>query len=162
MDPHGVLVTSAEIAVAIAGFSGIILAVGPDRLGELRDGSRLILSALILVTASTFVFSFVPLLLSAAAVPERTLWSSASSLHAVYLAGIALYRMRQTRRISPENRPSGSFFFLPVLAMSALVLQLANIFWLHAPWPYLVSIVMLNVAGLAVFSNLLGRFVSDA
>ncbi len=162
MDPNGVLATSAEIAVAIAGFSGIILAVSPNRLSELHDGTKIILSALILVTASTIAFSFVPLLMSAAALPERTIWTSASSLHAVYLTGIALYRIKQTRRLSREERPSGSFLLLPVLAMSALALQLANALWLCAAWPYLTSIVMLNVSGLAIFSNLLGRFASDA
>ncbi len=162
MDPNGILATSAEISIAIAGFSGIVLTVTPRRLNELRDGARLILSALILVTASTLVFSFLPLLLSEAGVPESDLWRPASAAYALYLAAISLYRVGQYQRLVPEERPSGSFTLLPALAMSALALHVVNAVWLGTSWPYLTSIVMMNVAGLAVFSNLLGRVASEA
>lgn len=162
MDPDGILVASAEIAIAIAGFSGIVLAIGPRRLSELRDGARLVLSVLILVTASTVVFAFLPLLLSSAGISEAVLWRSASSIYAIYLACIATYRAVQHRRLAAEDRPSGSFVLLPVLAMSALALQVANAVWLVTAWPYLTAIVMLNAAGLAVFSHLLGRFGSES
>lgn len=161
MDPNGILVASAEIAIAIAGFSGIVLSVAQRRLNELRDGAKLILSVLIMVTASTLVFSFLPLLLAAAEIPEPTLWAVASTLYALYMVSIALYRLSQHRRLAHEERPGGAFVLLPILTMLALALQLANVFWLVTSWPYATSIVMLNVAGLAVFSHLLWRVATD-
>jgi hypothetical protein len=56
----GLLTTAAEISIAIADFSGIVVALAPGRLAELPTAAKPILSALLVVTASTFAFAFAP------------------------------------------------------------------------------------------------------
>ena len=162
MDPEGLLTTAAEISIAIAGFSGIVVAVAPGHLAELPTAAKSILSTLLLVTASTFAYAFVPLLILSADVQEESAWPVSSLLHTIYLVTVIAYRMNQSRRTSRDDRPSGSFYLFPVFVATALTLQVVNMLWLHAAWPYLVAIVVMNLSGFFVFSILMWGFVSAA
>jgi len=160
--PDGLLTTTAEISIAIAGFSGIVVAVAPGRMAELPTAAKSILSTLLLVTASTFAYAFVPLLILSADVQEETAWRVSSLLHAIYLVAASAYRMSQRVRTSRDERPSGSFYLFTLFVAAALALQVVNMLWLHAAWPYLVAMVVMNLSGFFVFSLLMWEFVSAA
>jgi hypothetical protein len=162
VDPEGILTTAAEISIAIAGFSGIVVAVAPGHLAELPTAAKSILSTLLLVTASTFTFSFVPLLLLSADISDEVAWVAASLLHTIYLVSAVAYRVNQSRRRAPEDRPGGAFFLFSVLVAGTFVLQIVNALWIQAAWPYLVAMVVMNLSAFLVFSILMWGFVSAA
>ena len=81
MDPDAVLTTAIEVAIGIAGFSGVVVALG-SRIGiEWPKSAPVSLSALLLMSISTVFFGFLPLLMLSAAVSEERVWSSASGIH---------------------------------------------------------------------------------
>ena len=159
MDPSGILTTSAEISIAIAGFSGIVLAIGPRNSGEWPQSSRSVLSTLLVSTAATFVFCFVPLLVASAQLQERAIWLASSFLHFSYLTGIASFRFYQSRRTSSGDHPVSTFYMFVLITLCVMVLQLINAVLLRAAWPYFVAIVAMNLASFIAFAVLLWTFV---
>ena len=161
MDPGSVLTTAVEVAIAIAGFAGIVVVLGPRRGHEWTASSRILLSALFFMSIATVTFGFLPPILSTAGVGEHLLWPIASALHAAYLTGITGYRIQQTVRLPKEERPT-SVAALFVVVLGALTLQSANAIWLHEAWPYLTAIVLMVVLSFSVFLALLQRLLAAA
>jgi hypothetical protein len=162
MDEAGILTTAAEVAVAIGGFSGIVVVLGPRRGEEWPASSRLLLSALLLMAIAIVGFAFLPLLLRAAAVSERTLWPIASALHAVYLTCVVGYRIRQMHRFPKDQRHLPAQPLIGVTVLGVLVLQACNGLWLQAPWPYLAAIVLMVLGSFGVFAALLWQLWAAA
>jgi cation transport ATPase len=159
VDDSSILTTAVEVAIAIAGFSGIVVVLGPRHARDWPETGRLLLSALLLMAIAVVAFGFLPLLLEAAGVSER-LWPIASALHAVYLLCVTAYRLRERMRLPPGQRRittqapvAGAA--LAVAVVGAFALQLANVFWLQASWPYLAAIVLMVLGALGVFAALL-------
>jgi hypothetical protein len=159
MDEGSILTTAVEVAIAIAGFSGIVVVLGPRHARDWPETARLLLSALLLMAIAIVAFGFLPLLLGAAGVSER-LWPIASALHAVYLLCITAHRIRgrmrlprDQRRITVQEPVAGAV--LATAVVGAFALQVANVFWLQTPWPYLAAIVLMVLAALGVFAALL-------
>lgn len=105
-------------------------------------------------------FGFLPLILGVAEVNAKTLWPAASAIHAIYLALVAAYRLRQTMGLANREPNLRSRARVPAFAIfgasfAALVLQTTNALWMHAPWPYLPAIVLLVLAAFTVFMTLL-------
>ena len=155
MDPSGILTTSAEISIAIAGFSGIVLALGPGRTRGWSEASKFILSVPLLTTAATVVFSFVPLLIFSAKISESTAWAASSSLHVAYFVGVIAFRINQTHQMTPDDQPGRAFYAFAVIASCVVILQFVNAIWLQTAWPFFVAIVAMNLAGFIAFSVLL-------
>ena len=159
MDSNNVLTTAAQIAVALAGFSGIAVAVGSSRTQAWPESARLGLSGLLLLSAATLAFSLIPLLLSSAHVPARVLWTASSGLHAAWLFGVLVYRVRQLLAIGDGPRPSA---WNVVPAGIATALQVANAIYIQDAWPYLTAIVLLLLVGFMIFANLFRSLGSAA
>jgi len=157
MDSGSVLSTAVEVAIAIGGFAGIVIVLGPSRGHDWSASSRLLLSALLLMSIAVAAFGFLPQILGVAGVVDEVLWRVASSLHAVYLAGIIGYRVRQTVRLPSAERSVGlaTRALIGTAPVGAVVLQLANAIWLQQAWPYLTAIVLMVLGSFAVFMVLL-------
>lgn len=155
MEPEAILTTAIEVAIGIAGFSAVVVAIGPRRGSEWPEASRIALSALLLMSISTVVFGFVPLLLVSADVPEASVWPLSSGIHSVYLLAIALYRILQTARLARGEVRRGSLFAIFGIFLLTLGLQSANALWLQLPWPYLTSMILMVVGAFTLFAALL-------
>ena len=160
VEPEGVLTTAAEVAIAIAGFSGVVAALAPRSHGAWPAGATLFLAALLLSTAAIVCFSFLPLLVLSAGVVTHA-WLLCSLLHAAYLLATSLYRARQMRG-------QGIFFTSilsalgPGLFVVALLVQLFNVFFVRSSWPYLVAIVVSLLGAFATFAALLQLLWSES
>ena len=84
------LATFAEIGVAIAGFSGIIAALGRDPLDAWPLPRRRMMRVLLETAGLCVLFSLVPMILGELQISEHALWRSAAALftiaHALHMA----------------------------------------------------------------------------
>ncbi len=156
MDPADVLQTVAELAVAFAGFSGIVAALGPRSEGGLFPEDRVRLSVLIGASLSTAAFALLPLLLFEPVGVPGTVWKIASAVYLPYGLAVVVVGERQTRRARAEdpelvNRVSRLPMLLSTFVVFPLVLalQVANVALWGRFTPYLVALVW-GLAGCAI------------
>ena len=116
----------AEVGIALAGFSGLIIAFRKDR-GPLDDIQKFRMSLLFLLAFGATFLSFVPDLLSSLAVPEAQIRFDASASLFLY-SSILLWwwfgRSRRLAKIVPEIFNWYAFTTMAVGHVIVLVLQL--------------------------------------
>lgn len=142
-----VLLTMAEVATGLAGFSGVVTAFSRTRDFPPEDRVRF----LMLVGGTFFVIlmAFVPFLLELAGLSLSGTWRWSS---AIWLIGFALCMplVRAGRRIiMRQGRPAPAWSLLTIWAVSitAVLVQLGNVLsWPYAPGP--VPFLLGLVAGL--------------
>lgn len=161
MEAEGILTALAEVAIAIAGFSGIVVVL--DRSGEpWSELDRRRLSMLLQISLSCVFMSFLPVLLQLAEVPTASVWFWSSALWLVYIFLALSYRLRQMPSASaiaedPSVRVVMALMFITV-AISA-VAQIANVAWLRAPWPHVFAIILGLLMSSIYFVRLFRRVV---
>jgi hypothetical protein len=96
------LESAIEVAISLAGFSGIVAAVGRRGAGHWNDHDQLRLRILLTASGAAIVFSFLPFLLVDAIDPSAV-WRLASGLLAAYTVGITTYRRQQASHIAAAS-----------------------------------------------------------
>lgn len=94
MDSESALGSIIEVAIAIAGFSGIVAAVGRRGAGHWTEEDQLRLRILLTASGAALVFAFLPFVL-ADLVARDLVWRIASGLLAIHVVAISAYRVRQ-------------------------------------------------------------------
>jgi hypothetical protein len=154
VQPEDILTTLAELGVAVAGFSGIVVVLGERVRGE-SPRDRPLLDALLWASAGVVLWALAPLLLLSAQLSERTTWVVSSAGWSVQQSLVLALRAYQIRR-APDVRPELTFV-VPVSlgGVSALGLQLASVAWLASAWPHLVALVWWLVLSFVIFLRLM-------
>ena len=153
MEPSETLLTLAEIAVALAGFTGIVGALGQRSAGADRALGWLRLRAMLEVSLRNAAFAILPLPFLGFAGDETLVWRIASGAYLVTVVAYIVFR--RTRSAGPAESSTLSGPFLSLLPVSLLAC-LANVFGLAGPNAfslYLLSLVLgLVTAGLLFLS----------
>lgn len=141
----------AEIATAVAGFTGVVVAFGSRGQGAWHPGDRLRLGFLLQASFTAAGFSLLALV-SLAAVPQTTpLWQALSAGWAVFMSGslrMAHCRLQRERQSHGDfDDTANNLMTLAFLVM--MTLQLANCMILREVWPFLAALA-LNLAGAAM------------
>jgi len=149
--PDMVLTSAIEVGIAIAGFTGIVIALSKR---DAETNSRaLLVSILLLTSIASVFFSFLPMLLSLAGLADPTVWRTSSAAFLIYMAAVLAYRVRQFGAVRPRSSApvalGGSLF------LAAVLLQIPNALSWTAAWPYLVLIVAYVIYSFSVFVTLL-------
>jgi hypothetical protein len=124
------LLTIAEMAIGLAGFSAVVAAFA--RSGELSPTDRTRFVWLFSTAFVAALLAFVPILLSEAALSGPTLWRwSSGVMIATWLVSIGLvaysdFRDSHDPSVPPPDFSRGVFLFVP--SVVNLVLQIMN-FW---------------------------------
>lgn len=124
LEASDVLTTIAEVGVAVAGFSGVVVVVGRGTEEPLDARQRYYLQALLEVAACAVFFSLLPLVLDRAFDEDRV-WRVSMAIYGFgHFGGVAYhYFTLQGRRLTPK------LFRLTALAGAALGLaQFASAF----------------------------------
>jgi hypothetical protein len=144
LDGHDELLTIAEIAVGLAGFSGVV--AGFLQRGGLSAADRLRFISLFITVFATLVLAFIPIALAYGDFQDESIWRLSSIV--MMLAGIAgfvsipfaMHRMRK------EIAPS---LLAPILVLVPplinFVVQLMNAgAWIWQPnfVPYLIGMLL--------------------
>ena len=145
------LIGIAEIATALAGFTGVVVAFGSRSQGAWHPGDQLRLSFLLEASLTAAGFSLVALLTLAATQNEAVTWSLLSVLWASFSGGslwVSHRRIQNNLDLHDDvdkiaNRLTTMMFF------SLIILQIANAAVWHQFPPFLAAII-LNLAGAAM------------
>jgi hypothetical protein len=153
MEGDGSLTTLAQIALALAGFTGIVIVFqSPSSKWRMND-----LKATEFIFEHTFGVAFLSLLPFPLAAtfgePVSTpglLWRVASAGFALctcILAGVQAYRIVTLRRCGVIPRKLGSFIwaYFP-LSLLIVLAQVGNIVWCQSPTLYLWALLLLLFA----------------
>jgi len=156
MEGSEYLLTCAEVGVALAGFSALIIALTNRSDSGVDTVSRGMVSTLIERSLVSVFFSFLPILLSGLGVTPGNIWFSCSMLFAVYGFSLA-WRSGSQRRSEPETKDYLNLpVFLLLMAVGLLVifLQLMHAFELgirQSVWWYLVGLTWLLMSASYMF-----------
>ena len=159
MRPEDLLTTLAQLGVAIAGFSGIVVVLAKPETRA--SANRSLLSVLLVASAGVVIWALAPLVMLSAQVSEHTTWLVSSAGWSIQQALALAQRAYQVRN-SPESVPGFALVVpLAIGGLLALALQLANVVWLAAPWPHLVALVWWVVVSFAIFLRLMHGSASN-
>ena len=150
--PAEVVLTSAiQVGIAIAGFTGIVVALSRGRHISARE--RISVSILLLASIATVTLAFLPMIFLNAGVSERATWMTSSILFLIYFVSVISYRVHQFRK-SRVSMPPQVSLGIAFLGISAL-LQVANAIFMRESWPYLILVVSYVIYTFLVFAYLL-------
>ena len=151
------LVGIAEIAVALAGFTGVVVAFGSRGQGAWHPGDKLRLGFLLESSLTAAGFSLLALLLLSLEQGEAVTWATMSGIWALFMPG-SLWSSRKRIAHNADshgdvdkvaNRVTGALFWVLVLV------QVANVLVWREFAPFLAALLS-NVAGSAMqFSRLI-------
>ena len=163
-DASEILIGIAEIAVALAGFTGIVVAFGSRSLGSWHPGDRLRLSFLLESSLTAGGFALLTLLLVQVFEVESAItWMIGSALWALFMPWSlwsSHVRIQQNLELHGDiDTVSNRLVFFVFLLL--IVIQLANVvyFWQFSP---LLAAMCFNLAGSAMqFARLIRSAFHD-
>jgi hypothetical protein len=135
------LATFANLGVALAGFSGIVVALGGHARGEWSSRDRYLLTALLASSGGSALLSVLPLVLASAQLAEPTIWVVSSGSAIVLQASLFAFRLRNIAGYA-DMRTRERFLLIAVYAGGAafMMVQLVNCVWLRTAWPHVATI----------------------
>ena len=142
-----------EISVALAGFSGIVVAVASQRKNGTSLVTRQRLQILLTASAAAAFFSFLPFIMFEMAIADRAGWRIGSGLQATWMAAIVTIRVRQFT-FDGFLKTIPSKLISPIMLVIGLS-QIANAMLWGFSWLYLVGIVFMLGIAFANFSAML-------
>jgi hypothetical protein len=137
--PEDVLLMTAQLGVAIAGFSSVASAVSDRQRAAGSARRRFANSVLVTSSISAVAWSVIPLVLISAEVAADVVWQIASAGWVAFQGGAAVYRLRETRELGGAPSLSARVFLAPLSVCVAL--QLWNAVGSSQAWPHLVGVV---------------------
>ncbi len=151
MTPAEILPSLVELSIAIAGFSGIAVAV--QNRSERSAQSRIFLTSLLWSTFNSAALSVTAMLLLASPLSSSVAWTLTSLAHALILIVVLVVRASQRRRGDYERTRSlliaRTFLFLLV------GIQLANVVAIREPWVSVSGLAFYCFFGFGFFVSLL-------
>ena len=160
MDFPEVLIGLTEIAVALAGFTGVVVVFGSRSAGAWLPGDRLRMGFMLEASLTAGGFSLLALVLYSSLNSAGDVWAIVSASWAIYMV-YSLYSSQQRIKENLEHhsdidRTANHIVF--VLFASLIVLQIINALTWREFAPLLAALV-LNIAGSAMQ---FGRLIRSA
>src|SRR5438477_11221946 len=137
MQPSEALSASAQVAVALAGFAGVVVAFRNRSVHEWSKIDKFRLRILLMNSGVPFLLSILGMVLSSTTVDSSTVWRLCSLMTFVIVVLIAQGYSRSRRGFSREEfKVSGArlwiFYSGSFMGTAATVLQIYNVISLHA------------------------------
>jgi hypothetical protein len=147
MQPSEALSASAQIAVALAGFAGVIVAFRNRSVHEWSKIDKFRLRILLSNSALPFILSIFAMLLLATNLNEQTIWRWCSLVAFIATAATGQVLSAAYRTFSREDlKASGSrrwvFVSSGLLGIGATLLQLYNVIRLQTFWPFFAAVAV--------------------
>ncbi len=162
MEAASTLQVLAEIAIAIAGFSGVVTALS-IRTSQWTDLDKIRLRVLLQASFATALFSLLPLILFSTTLLNPTIWVIASSAWLIYMGVSTIpFVVRGIRKAgsAPDRlgRPMVALFL--GIVGSVFVVQVLNVAILRTAWPHLTAMLGGLIGSSVAFLRLIQSLVS--
>ena len=151
----------AEIAIALAGFSGLVAVFRSERLGSWQARERFLFWLLLACALGCLFFALFPITLHLLGFADDAVWATSSALAASYYAVVAgagwIAHLRMNRAGHPTTRPAAVYVFPPlsVLVIVILVLNAVGIVFDRSVGVYHAALLFGLVAASTFFVFLL-------
>ena len=145
------LQTYSEIAIAIIGFSGVVVALKGSDVSEVQ---KITLSMLILFGSAALVLGVLPQIFLEAGVPQSKTWQGMSLLMVISMSGAGYARSRQAKARGTEIAHLGGAGFAPIMFISIALAAINSYFGFF--WLYMGNLLLYLLASIAIFRNLVG------
>jgi hypothetical protein len=160
MEPGEALGIAAQIAVALAGFAGVVVVFRREAVHEWSDIDKLRLRFLLGNSILPLALSMLGLLLLTIKPTPPAIWTWCSGIAlAVNMSFVTatgkIFRRLKLRNMQPEHSSRFIFYLFGAFGMAAFILQFYNIVWLAAFWPFFTGIVFQLVAAMAQFARMI-------
>jgi hypothetical protein len=158
VDQSDILQTLAEIAVAFAGFSGVVAVFGRSDPANWSFADRMRFRTLIRSSLFAAFFCALPFCLFALHLSEEAVWRTASTFFAVYLIYAVFLIWRSMSAATPAevaeiSRPALTFLIL--MNLVGLALNLYNAAALGELGPFLLAVLLLLSESGFLFARML-------
>ena len=146
MEPFDTLSLCAEIAIAITGFSGVVLVFLKQSGGTSPESDRFLFRTLFTASLVPLGLVAVAQILDASGFERPTTWRICSTFHLLAAPLAAFFNLRDARRGSQGDMARDSRRLqrlMPWVLLGALLVlgvQLANAISLHQFWPVLIAV----------------------
>lgn len=156
MQPSEALSASAQIAVTLAGFAGVVVAFRSRSVHEWSKVDKFRLHFLLNNSALPFLLSIFAMLLATTNLNEQATWRLCSIVAFVVAAGSGQLLARSFRTLSREELKASGFrrwIFVSsgLLAIAVTLLQLYNVIRLQTFWPFFATIATWLSLGMIQF-----------
>jgi hypothetical protein len=159
MQPSEALSTSAQVAVTLAGFAGVVVAFRSGSVHEWSKVDKFRLRILLTNSGIPFGLSILGMVLCSTALDQEKLWQICSVLAFVTVVVIGQQMRRDLRQLSREEFRSGGgspivFYSGSAVGIAVTLLQLYNAITLKTFWPFLAAIATLLLLAMLQFVRL--------
>jgi hypothetical protein len=159
MEPSDALSTAAQIAVALAGFAGVVVVFRRESVHDWSSIDKFRLRLLLINSILPLALCVIGLLLLTIRPAPTGIWRWCSGVALVISFPFAITTAKSFRRLDPQwlrrDRAARSPFYLfAILGIGATLLQLCNIAILNAFWPFFTGIVVHLLAAMVQFARI--------
>src|SRR3954464_162394 len=156
MEPNEALGITAQVAVALAGFAGVVVVFRPQSLHQWSPLDRFRLRLLLHNSICPLAYALVGMLLLTIKPTPLWIWRECSLFGLLFQMPGAIISFKSSRTLASAQfkGPSRTLFYgLGVLGLASLVLQVINIVKLNLFWPFFLSIFMHLIAAMLQFTR---------
>jgi hypothetical protein len=154
MPPSEALGITAQVAVTLAGFAGIVVVFRPESVHSWSALDKFRLQLLLTNSTLPLAYSLLGILLLTLGPPPAAVWRWCSGIGFAAQLLVIAYTGNPRRRISGAQLESMNkllFYGLAVLGTAALALQVINFAVWNRFWPFFALIFMHLIAALIQF-----------
>ena len=160
MEPGEALGIAAQIAVALAGFAGVVVVFRREAVHEWSDIDKLRLRLLLANSMLPLALSMLGLVLVTIEPEPPGIWRWCSGILLVTTMSFVMAIGKTFRRLNFRNPQRQRvtrliFFVFAAFGTAAMLLQLYNIASLAAFWPFFAGIVYQLVTAMAQFARMI-------
>ena len=157
MEPNEALGIAAQVAVALAGFAGVVVVFRPQAIHQWSPVDRFRLRLLLHNSICPLAYALFGMLLLTIKPTPIWIWRECSLFGLLFQLPGAIIALRSSRKLTSTEFQAASkalFYGLGLLGTASLVLQVINIAMLNLFWPFFVSIFMHLMAGMLQFTRM--------
>ena len=160
MEPGEALGIAAQIAVALAGFAGVVVVFRRESVHDWTPIDKFRLRLLLINSILPLALCVITLLLLTIKPAPMGIWRWCSALTLVVLFPFVMTTAKRWRSLDPEllrrERAAGSPFHLfAILGIGVILLQLCNVAILNLFWPFFTGIVVHLLAAMVQFARII-------
>jgi hypothetical protein len=160
MEPGEALGIAAQIAVALAGFAGVVVVFRREAVHEWSGVDKLRLRFLLANSILPLGLSMLGLMLLTIKPLPPEIWRWCSGILLVATVSFVTASTKSFRRLNLPNAERDRatrliFFLFSVFGVAAMLLQLYNITLLAAFWPFFAGIVYQLITAMAQFARMI-------
>jgi hypothetical protein len=160
MEPSEALSTAAQIAVALAGFAGVVVVFRRESVHEWSPIDKFRLRLLLSNSILPLALCVIGLLLLTIKPAPAGIWRWCSGTAVVIVLPFAITTSRSFRRLGRQQLQSAlatgfPFYLFGILGTGAMLLQFFNIAMLNAFWPFFSGIAVHLLAAMFQFARII-------